>query len=199
MKRVIALVAAAIVVATAVAAVAVASTHRTHPSGDRNDRRLGHSRVVRANTVRAVRAHIALLRDARAAVADNVGVANARQALQTTRLQVLGASEGGPLGKTCVSGVLASMPNGASGACVDNATFNKQGVVAVLGSGSGQVDVVGLVPDGVTSVGVALSNGSEQTLGVTDNGYSLYTSETPTSVSFAGPNGTQQTIDLASK
>lgn len=113
-------------------------------------------------------------------------VASARLALQTsTGIKVLAVPA---TGQTCaVVELPGSLGQGAMH-CVSNAEFNTSGAWQMVGAPP-SVDVVGLVPDGVTSVNVTFVDGTSRTATVTNNAFDIQSKVASASISFTTPAG----------
>lgn len=81
---------------------------------------------------------------------------------------------------------------GNSGAsCGPDATMIDHGLAMSSGSAGnpGAQSIIGLVPDGVGSVTLTLTDGSQRTVAVADNGYAATVQGTVARFAFIGPNG----------
>lgn len=152
----------------------------------------------------AVDAHIALLAQpesqtsssSQAALPDAMAaggydVAGARQALTLSDGErFVAARRSDPrLGSgDLICGLTVAKDGGSHGGCTSIADFNERGIASVSGSAS-DVQLVGLVPDGVATVTVSFADGTSQSLGVQSNAYALRSDIATETVSFDGPDG----------
>lgn len=126
---------------------------------------------------------------ARLALATSSGI----KVIATTRQAPKGLGAEGRLicAITIPAGFNESRQAGTSG-CSTPEEFSRIGLLA-SGASDGNFRVTGLVPDGVASVAVTLSDGSTMIADVSDNAMALETSTSPVRAEFDGPRGGSST------
>ncbi len=113
-------------------------------------------------------------------------IANARQVLTSNSgLKLLAVPAGDSV---CADAVLPGSLGQQALHCVPNAEFNTGGAWQMVGAPP-SVDVVGLVPDGVTSVTVTFVDGSSKSATVANNAFDVRSEVASASISFATPAG----------
>jgi hypothetical protein len=124
----------------------------------------------------------------------NVDPAEARRVAPAARTKVWVAPGDGSI-------CLLNLPSGADGAAtsctpVDDAE-NGEGVVTVSYS-KDQVDIFGIVPDGVDTVTLELADGTTQRLRVRDNVYFASAAAPSKTITFEDPAGKRRVVDAGS-
>jgi hypothetical protein len=98
--------------------------------------------------------------------------------------------------EVCLDNSALKPGGGAGGICGTIAAFEQRGLAGTTESASGSPVVLGLVPDGNTSVGVTNANGTKDTVPVANNVYEI-TSGDPVSATLKNAAGTTITRHLA--
>lgn len=175
---------------------AAATPH--HQSASQHQRRVPAQIAILRRRVAATAASVDTTALAGGVLAGRLDVSRARVAASTptgvTVLAVPGAAT--QAGSVCVVALVPLQPGpnvpaataahpAAATACLGATDFNSEGVHEWIGDG----DLVGLVPDGVDRVTLALTGGGTRSVGVSNNAYAVHTDTGATSLTFAGPAG----------